>query len=143
MISLVVFLTAIVFAWIAVLFSRVFVKEEDVKRAIEIVNEYREAVNEAASRPRLKKKLRAMYRDYKRARNFLLMSSLKKMILLIIAYSVSSIIIIITVGTTVASPVVIPGATIVSNGMYYVPSVFVHFLGYIYALVLFRKDLII
>ena len=143
MISLVVFLTAIIFAWIAVLFSRVFVKEEDVKKAIEIVNEYREAVNEASSRPRLKKKLRAMYRDYKRARNFLLISSLKKMILLIIAYSISSIIIIITVGTTVASPVVVPGATIESNGMYYVPSVFVHFLGYIYALVLFRKDLII
>jgi uncharacterized membrane protein (DUF106 family) len=143
MISLVVFLTAIVFAWIAVLFSRIFVREDDVKKAIEIINEYRQAIDEASSRPRLKKKLRSMYRDYKRARNFLLMSSLKKMILLIIAYSISSIIVIVTVGTTVASPIVIPGATIVSNGMYYVPSVLVHFLGYIYALVLFRKDLII
>jgi uncharacterized membrane protein (DUF106 family) len=143
MISFIVFLTAIIFAWIAVLFSRLLVKEQSIEEAMKIIKEYREAVEESSSRPRLKKKLRTLYKEYKKARNFLLFSSLKKMILLIIAYSVSSIVILVTIGTTVISPVYVPGMTIIHEGLYYVPSVFVHFLGYIYALVLFRKDLII
>ncbi len=143
MISLVVFLTALIFAWIAVLFSKLLVRESDVEQALNKIAEYRRTAEEATSRPRLKKKLRILYGEYKKARNYLLFSSLKKMVLLIIAYSISSIVILVTIGTTIVSPVYVPGLTIISKGLYYVPSVFVHFLGYIYALVLFRKDLII
>ncbi|MCE4605876.1 MAG: hypothetical protein F7B59_00890 [Desulfurococcales archaeon] len=143
MISLIVFLTALIFAWIAVLFSRLIVKESDVEQALNTITEYRKTAEEASSRPRLKKRLRILYKEYKKARNYLLFSSLKKMILLIIAYSISSLVILATIGTTIISPVYVPGLTIINNGLYYIPSVFVHFLGYIYALVLFRKDLII
>ncbi len=143
MISFIVFLTALIFAWIAILFSRSFIREADIEQALNTISEYRKTVEEAASRPRVKKKLRILYKEYKKARNFLLFSSLKKMVLLIIAYSISSMIIMVTIGTTIMSPIYVPGITIISNGLYYVPSVFVHFLGYIYAFVLFRKDLII
>ncbi|MEB3825559.1 MAG: hypothetical protein LRS47_02690 [Desulfurococcales archaeon] len=143
MLSLIVFITAIIFSWIAVLTSKALVNEEAVRRALEIIEEYRRMLSESASRPRLRKKLRAMEAQYKKARKLVLFNSMKRMAVLVLAYSVSSVLVMVSVGTSIISPIYIPGITLNVNNAYYVPTVLVHFLGYIYALLLFRRELII
>ncbi|MCE4617768.1 MAG: hypothetical protein F7C32_04210 [Desulfurococcales archaeon] len=142
MLSLIIFIFALTTAWTAVAFSSRFVEKEQVSQALEVLERYRQLLEEARTRPRARKKLTAMKFQYKRARRIIFVSSLKKILLMMIAYVISSIVVVFTLGTNVVSPIYVPGFTVSYAGVEYMPTVTIHFLGYLYSIALFRKELI-
>jgi len=142
MLSLIIFVFALTTAWTAVAVSSRFVDQEQLRDALGVIEKYRSLLEEARSRPRARKKLSAMRFQYKRARKIVFTVSLKKILLIMVAYVISSLVVVLTLGTSIVSPVYVPGFTVSYAGTEYMPTVTIHFLGYLYSIALFRRELI-
>ncbi|MCE4625876.1 MAG: hypothetical protein F7C35_08480 [Desulfurococcales archaeon] len=113
--------------------------EEKVKRALEIIAEYRVAKEEAKRRKRAAKKVRALEPQYKRARRLLLNTVLVKTLLLLLTYLGGSIMFIQTM-PAIASPYHIPPLTVNNGDICVIPSIIIFFLAYIVFYTAYRDN---
>ncbi|MEB3816701.1 MAG: hypothetical protein LRS46_01990 [Desulfurococcales archaeon] len=136
---LLVFVAPIPSLAVAAVAYRSIYPRERLEEAIAIVKEYQELRAMGRSK-RILRRLRSLEPSYRHARGVLLRASLVKMLFILSMYMATSL----TLAARYAfpSPARIPLITIEHGGTPYIHALFIHFLGYLYALVLFRDTLL-
>jgi hypothetical protein len=116
---------------------------ETIRRALDVVAEYRILKREAQIKKtkRIAKKLAAMESDYKRARSLILRSTGVKLLLLISGYMAGSVFFLI-VSPLLPSPYNIPILSFTHEGAIYTPGFLLYFLMFIAYYLVFRDSFI-
>ncbi len=146
LVPLLAILVSIASLYIAVSVYRTLYPYEDVKRALEIASEYRSLTAYIRSK-RAARKAKSREPEYRRARSLILRTTLVKFILITLSY-VSVALALTAIMPVVETPYYIPLVTFrfddcpiegVGGECVLMPMLYLHFLTFIYAMLLFRE----
>jgi len=148
LIPLLVILTSMASLYMAIAVYRVIYPYEDVKRALEIASEYRSLTVYLRSK-RAARKARSLEPEYKRARGLILRTILVKFTLITLSY-ISTALLVTLVMPAVEVPYHIPLVTFnfencpldESRGCVLMPTLYLHFFAFIYAMLLLRESML-
>ncbi len=111
---------------------------ERVKKAMEVMAEYRVLKSQARGKRGLKK-VKAMEPQYKQARGAVMRALFVKMLLLLTSYMIGSLLVFLLV-PAVPAPFHLPPFTIAGEGGYYSFSITIYFLVYVVTFIVFRDS---
>jgi len=135
---LVVFLAPIPSLAVAAMAYRSMYSRARIEEALRVVREYQQLGSSRSKRAL--KKMRSMEPLYREARGLLLRATLVKMLLVASVYTATSL--SMAARYAFPAPAGIPILTLTSGGQPYMHAMVLHFLGYIYALILLRDTLL-
>lgn len=130
------FAPLLVLGAVAYTYRRIFPKSL-IEEQLNLIGEYK-ALERRGRGKRAVKKLRSLEPRYKRARRILLFSNLFKFMMVILAYMATSLYIVVSVPPEPA-PAYIPVLTVETTEGLVVNPLTVHFMGYMYAIIVFRE----
>ncbi len=136
---LLVFLAPLPALAVAALAYRSIYPRHRIEEALRIAREYQELKAQGRSK-RVLKKLRSMEPLYRDARGLLFRSLIVKMLLVASIYTATSM--SMAARYAFPSPAKIPLLTLTHSGSPYMHALVLHFLGYLYALILMRDTLL-
>lgn len=134
-------LTPVLLVFTTAYIYRSFFPKALVKRAIDIVAEYRMLESRARSKREIKK-LRSLRPDYLRARRYLLKSVMTNFLLLTLFYIAGGLTIVSSY-PVISTPIGIPFITVATDeGILLMPTLLIYFFMFLYAAMLFRDMLV-
>ncbi len=130
--------------YIAIAAYRTLYSLEEVKKAVEIVAEYK-SISALSKDKRAARRLKSMEPEYKKARSLILKSTIVKFALITLSYISFSLILTIiypAVETPYYIPLITLHAELEGREVIVMPILYLHFFIFLYAMLLYR-DLII